>query len=79
MKMRTPGFTAETSLRGMNEFYSQSGALETSGGGAKVVPQACVSLGPCRVCVTIRKTFGIPTGACLQFSCLGFNKSFCVP
>jgi len=74
--MRIPGFTAETSLRGMNEFYSQSGALETSSGAAKVVPQACVRLGPCRVCVTTRI---FPPRACVQFSCLGFNKSICVP
>lgn len=74
--MRTPGFKAETSLRGTNEFYSQLAASETSSSSSQVVPQACVRLGPCRVCVTTRI---FPPRACLQFSCLGFNRSFCVP
>jgi hypothetical protein len=73
--MRTPGFTAETSLRATSEFYSLA-AVETSGSGSKIVPQLCRSFGPCRVCVDVRI---FPPRACLRFSCFGFSRSFCVP
>jgi hypothetical protein len=71
-----PGFTAEDALFKSSEPYKMVRAFEAPAGGAAVVPQACVNLGPCRVCVTVRI---FPPRACLSFSCLGFNRSFCVP
>jgi hypothetical protein len=77
--MAIPGFTAATVVHKSSEHYTRAGAVEAPADGAAVVPQACTNIGPCRVCVNVRTTFGIPTGACLQFSCLGFSRSFCVP
>ena len=74
--MQLPGFTAEASLDGRGQQYAMAGAFEAPTRGATVVPQACVNIGPCRVCVTVRI---FPPRACLSFSCLGFNRSFCVP
>ncbi len=74
--MRIPGFTAEASLFKSSEPYTMVGALEAPAGGAAVVPQACVNLGPCRICVTGRL---FPPGVCVSFSCLGFNFRRCVP
>jgi hypothetical protein len=74
--MRMPGFTAEASLYDGPGQYRMEGVAEGSAAGAQVVPQACVNIGPCRVCVNVRI---FPPRACLSFSCLGFNRSFCVP
>jgi hypothetical protein len=74
--MHTPGFTAEASLDRRDQPYAMTGVFEAPTAGAQVVPQACVNIGPCRVCVTARI---FPPRACLSFSCLGFNRSFCVP
>lgn len=74
--MRFPGFTAEDALVHASETYKTAGLLAAPAGSAAVVPQACVNIGPCRVCVTVRV---FPPRACLTFSCLGFNRSFCVP
>jgi len=73
--MQMPGFTAEAAVVGSSWQYETAGSFEAPGG-AKVVPQACVNIGPCRVCVDVRI---FPPRACLTFSCLGFNRSFCVP
>ena len=74
--MRMPGFTAEAALCPSGYRYETLGALDASSTTAEVAPQACVNIGPCRVCVTVRI---FPPKACLTFSCLGFNRSFCVP
>jgi len=74
--MRIPGFTAEMALSGGGTYSETAPMYEASSAGAAVNPQACVNIGPCRVCVTVRV---FPPRACLQFSCLGFNRSFCVP
>jgi hypothetical protein len=74
--MQMPGFTAELAVNRSSWQYEMAGASEAPAGGAKVVPQACVNIGPCRICVDVRI---FPPRACLSFSCLGFNKSFCVP
>lgn len=72
--MRMPGFTAEAAVTGSS--YRMVAGQGVSSRKGKVTPQACVNIGPCRVCVTVRI---FPPRACLQFSCLGFNRSFCVP
>jgi hypothetical protein len=74
--MRVPGFTAAAALYDRPGQYRAGETFEGRAGAAQVVPQACVNIGPCRVCVTVR--IGAPR-ACLTFSCLGFNRSFCVP
>ena len=71
--MRMPGFTAEAAVAGSSYRAVAADAPPRKG---KVTPQACVNIGPCRVCVTTRI---FPPRACLQFSCLGLNRSFCVP
>jgi hypothetical protein len=72
-----PGFTAEAAVFDSASLtYGSTGAMEAPSKGAVVRPEACVNIGPCRVCVTVRI---FPPRACLQFSCLGFNRSFCVP
>lgn len=73
--MQMPGFTAEAAVAGSSFQYEAAGVVQPAAG-ANVVPEACVNIGPCRVCVTVRV---FPPRACLQFSCLGFNRSFCVP
>jgi hypothetical protein len=72
--MSMPGFTAEAAV--VDGSYRMVATEGTSSRKGKVTPQACVRIGPCRVCVTVR---AFPPRACLQFSCLGFNRSFCVP
>jgi hypothetical protein len=74
--MKMPGFTAEAAMHDIGAMYGAVAAPEAHAKGAVVAPQACVSIGPCRVCVTVRI---FPPRACLTFSCLGFNRSFCVP
>lgn len=74
--MRMPGFTAEAAVYDAGAAYGTSAQPEAPAKGAVVAPQACVNIGPCRVCVTTRI---FPPRACLTFSCLGFNRSFCVP
>jgi len=69
------GFTAEAAVQDLGAAYAMS-ASEAPIREAVVVPQACVNIGPCRVCVTFRI---FPPRACLSFSCLGFSRSFCVP
>jgi hypothetical protein len=71
-----PGFTAEAAVNHSSYRYEMAGVAEAPAGGATVAPQACVNIGPCRVCVDVRI---FPPRACLTFSCLGFNRSFCVP
>jgi hypothetical protein len=73
--MNMPGFTADAAVFQSNYVMAAEASQEAGGGPARVAPQACVNLGPCRVCVTVR----YPPRACLQFSCLGFTRSFCVP
>lgn len=75
--MRMPGFTAEAAVFQSGYQYEMAGAVPASTANATVAPQACVNIGPCRVCVDVK--FGLPPKACLKFSCLGFNRSFCVP
>jgi hypothetical protein len=74
--MTIPGFTADaiTSRSGLQ--FDSTAALEATSANATVEPQACVKLGPCKVCVTARI---FPPKACVKFSCLGANKSFCIP
>lgn len=67
---------ADASLYRTSEQYKAVGTSQASAGGAAVVPQACVNIGPCRVCVDFRI---FPPRACLRFSCFGFNRSLCVP
>lgn len=74
--MNMPGFTADAAVFQSNYLMAAEASPEAGGSRAKVAPQACVNIGPCRVCVTVRP---FPPKACLQFSCLGFNRSFCVP
>jgi hypothetical protein len=74
--MKMPGFTAEAAIQDTRATYGMTAAREAPTKGAVVVPQACVNIGPCRVCVDVRI---FPPRACLSFSCLGFNRSFCVP
>jgi hypothetical protein len=76
MSMKMPGLTAEAAVHDTGAMYRMATALEAPAKGAVVTPQACVNIGPCRVCVTVRI---FPPRACLTFSCLGFNRSFCVP
>jgi len=73
--MRMTGFTAEAAVSSPGAMYAMM-ASEGASKEAKVVPEACVNIGPCQVCVTVRI---FPPRACLSFSCLGFNRSFCVP
>lgn len=74
--MSMPGFTAEAAVYQSSYQYEMTGTAEATGGKATVAPQACVNIGPCRVCVSVRI---FPPRACLSFSCLGFQRSFCVP
>ena len=76
--MAIPGFIAEVSLYRTSEHYKMVGAVEAlAGGGAEVVPQACVNIGPCRVCVTFR---AFPPQACISLRCpLGIGFSRCIP
>ena len=71
--MNMPGFTADAAVF---ESSYHLAAADHSPAAARVAPEACVNIGPCRICVTVRI---FPPRACLQFSCLGFNRSFCVP
>jgi hypothetical protein len=74
--MKMPGFTADAAIYDTSAMYGTMAAPEAHAKGAMVAPQACVNIGPCRICVTVRI---FPPRACLTFSCLGFNRSFCVP
>ncbi len=74
--MRVPGFTATAALYDRPAPYRTGESVGSTPGEAQVVPQACTSIGPCRVCVTWRI---IPPRVCLSLSCLGFGRSFCVP
>lgn len=74
--MRMPGFTAEAAMSANDSGYVRAISSEIAPKEASVVPQACVNIGPCRVCVTVR---AFPPRACLSFSCLGFSRNFCVP
>jgi hypothetical protein len=73
--MRMTGFTAEAAVSNRGAIYAMT-ASEGAPREAKVVPEACVNIGPCRVCVDVSWW---PPRACLSFSCLGFSRSFCVP
>ena len=74
--MNIPGFTAESAMHDAGAMYRMTEAPETPRREAVVAPQACVNIGPCRICVNVRI---FPPQACLSFSCLGFSRSFCVP
>ena len=74
--MKMPGFTAEAAVYDSGAMDAMAAVHELASGAATVTPQACVNIGPCRVCVDVRI---FPPRACLKFSCLGFNRSFCVP
>lgn len=74
--MSLPGFTADTALAYAGTQMAATTGQGSGGRRGKVSPQACVNIGPCRICVTAQI---FPPRACLQFSCLGFNRSFCVP
>ena len=74
--MNMPGFTADAAVYQSSYRMAAEASTDVATGQAHVAPQACVNLGPCRVCVTASV---FPPRACLQFSCLGFNRSFCVP
>lgn len=80
--MNTPGFTAEAAVYGSHTLTystacSTARALDASARGAVVAPQACTSIGPCRICVNFRI---FPPRACVSVSCFGrtlINR--CVP
>lgn len=75
--MKMPGFTAEASLYKTGENYKEAGAFEASASGTAIVPQACVNIGPCRVCVDFR---AFPPRACISVRCpLGIGFSRCIP
>lgn len=75
--MAIPGFTAETLVHKSSEHYTRAGAMDAPAGGAAVVPQACVNIGPCSVCVTFRV---FPPRACFSLRCpLGIGFSRCIP
>jgi hypothetical protein len=71
-----PGFTADAAVFDTaGPTYRRAGGVDAHVNEAVVTPQACVNIGPCRVCVTVR----FPGRACVTFSCLGFDRSFCFP
>jgi hypothetical protein len=76
--MKIPGFTAEAAVYdNVGPTYGMAGAMDVPAKEAVVTPQACVKIGPCRVCVNFR-TF--PPRACVTLRCpfgLGFRR--CVP
>lgn len=75
--MHIPGFTAEAALSRRSQPFQMSGGEEAPGGGARIAPQACVSVGPCRVCVDFRP---FPPRACFSIRCpLGIGFSRCIP
>jgi hypothetical protein len=75
--MKMPGFTAEAAVYdGASLMYGMAGVMDAPAKGAVVVPEACFSVGPCRVCVT---TQIFPPRACLSLTCFGrqlFNRCF---
>ena len=76
--MTIPGFTAEAAVSdSRGPTYAMA---DTMGAPAKVgvvVPQACVNIGPCQVCVTFR---AFPPKACFSLRCpLGIGFSRCIP
>ena len=75
--MKMPGFTADAAVYNSDSMtYGMAGAVDAPAKGAVVVPQACVSAGPCRVCVTARI---FPPRACITLSCFGrtlLNRCF---
>jgi hypothetical protein len=74
--MAMPGFTADASLYAPGAIYRMVATAEAFATGNVVAPQACVNIGPCRVCINI---VGVPPRACVSFSCLGFSRNFCIP
>ncbi len=75
--MNTPGFTAEAAVYDSSTMYEMAGAMDSPGKGAVVAPQACTSIGPCRICVSGRL---FPPGVCVSLSCFGRRLfSRCVP
>lgn len=75
--MKMPGFTAEASLYQSGQQFTMAGASGAATKGAAVVPQACVNIGPCRVCVDFRP---FPPKVCVSVRCpLGIGFSRCVP
>jgi len=75
--MNLPGFRAEASLYKTGERYKMAGTADARASGGGVVPQACVNIGPCNVCVTFR---AFPPRACVTVRCpFGIGFSRCVP
>jgi len=76
--MKMPGFTAEAAMQsGGGLTYGMAGAIDAPAKGAVVVPQACVNIGPCSVCVTFR---AFPPRACISLRCpFGIGFSRCIP
>lgn len=75
--MQMPGFTAEAALTRWRQPFQTTGAGEAPASGAKIAPQACVSVGPCRVCVNFTP---FPPKACFSIKCpLGIGFSRCIP
>jgi hypothetical protein len=72
--MQMPGFTAEAALYPSGYRYETAGALGAPSTTAEVVPQACVNIGPCRVCVTVR-VFPFPRACLTQLSQFGTSEA----
>ena len=73
----TPGLTADAAVfDGAIGTYGTVQAMEAPRKGALVAPAACVNVGPCRVCVTVK---GPVPKAFVTFSCLGFTRTFSIP
>lgn len=76
--MNMPGFTAEAAVYDSHTLmYGLVGGWDVPAKGAVVAPQACRTIGPCRICVNFRI---FPPRACVSVSCFGrtlLNR--CVP
>jgi hypothetical protein len=72
-----PGFTADAAVFDRRATYALAQAADAGPAGPVVVPQACVNLGPCRVCLTFR---AFPPRVCFSIRCpFGIGFSRCVP
>ena len=73
----TPGLTAEAAVfDGATGPYGTLQVMKAPHRRALVAPAACVNVGPCRVCVTVK---GPVPKAFVTFSCLGFTRTFSIP
>jgi len=73
--MTMPGFTAAAAVYRSGAIYRTAAMAEASVTGKVVAPQACVNIGPCRVCINVV----FPSRVCVSFSCLGLSRNFCLP